>query len=58
MTSVNFMVQTIATNWITLFLVQYLSDAVMLSEILKAKQKLSVTFNSNKQDIIGWKFTN
>ena len=30
----------------------YLLDAVMSSEILKAKQKLGVTFNFDKQDII------
>ena len=30
----------------------YLIDAVGLSEILKGKQNLSVTFNFDKQDII------
>ena len=31
---------------------KYLVDAVGLSRILKAKQKLGVTFNFDKQDII------
>ena len=35
-----------------LFLVQYVVDAVESSGILKAKQKLGVTFNFDKQDII------
>ena len=30
----------------------YLIDAVGLSEILKGKQKLGVTFNFDKQDVI------
>ena len=30
----------------------YIIDAVTLSEILKAKQKLGVTFNFDKQEVI------
>ena len=33
-------------------LAKYILDAVMWSGILKAKQKLGVTFNFNKQDVI------
>ena len=31
---------------------KYILDAVMSSGILKAKQKLGLTFNFNKQDVI------
>ena len=34
------------------FLCTYILDAVTSSGILKAKQKLGVTFNFNKQDVI------
>ena len=36
-------------------MVPYVSVAVTLSGILKAKQKLGVTFNSDKQDVIDLK---
>ena len=32
--------------------IQYTLDAVMMSGILKVKQKLGVTFNFDKQDVI------
>ena len=38
-----------------MFVYTYILVAVTLSGILKAKQKLGVTFNSDKQDIIDFK---
>ena len=37
---------------LNILVVTYMIDAVTSSEILKAKQKLGVTFNFDKQDVI------